>query len=359
MRPEVPVTHLFFIHSSICVEMMKRIVNYLGLKDNEIFILNSRNIKGIPNKFKSVDLNNKFDYFPFFTLKYLISFKWLLTPKVVKLWDHIIENEVNAPFIFYAQNGRHYKYRIISSNSNCIGVNYFEDGIDFYMTFEEFVKKYPNPLRIRYKLINYILGNFLGVYNRIRQDKDVFPSFNESTRLFVLNRNTGSHLAHILPDRVILNSQSLGISFQLPHNSILICFSALAEQGVANNEDMMKGYIDVLNSRNFISSRTLFLRFHPAQSMKSRVYILETLSGWNVSEMSDDLIIEEFIADQNSEFILMSCGSSVLMYASLLSSKVKCFAIYKSIEKHSGYTRRSSQWRNTLKGNNKNLFIWN
>ena len=338
--------------------MTLRIVDYLNLRSDDIFILNSRKIKGIPTYLRSIELPYAFDYFPYFTLRKIYTLKWINTYRIVKNWDCIIENKINSPFIFYAQNGRHYKYRVISSHVNCRGINYFEDGIDFYMTLNEFSRKYSSPLRKVYKLVNYILGTALGVYDRVKQDSFVFPDPYGNSVLYVLSENSARHLSAIIPSKRALNQTSNRNHTQLPKNSTLICFSALEEQGIASNEDMIRGYLDFFSAMKFDSNRDLFLRFHPAQNNFSRAYIVSVFKQFKITVLSDELIIEQYLASQSSDFDLVSCGSSVLNYALELNENVKCYAIYKAIERYAGKTKRSSQWRDTFNENKKNLIIW-
>lgn len=349
--------HVFYIHSSICLEMTIRIMEYLDLNTEDVIVLNSRNIKGVPYELMKVQLPGELDFFPFFTLRKLFNFKWLFSKEIVKKWDEIIRENISEKFVFYAQNGRHYKYRVISSHPNCIDVNYFEDGIDFYMTLDEFSKKYKTPLNRRYRFINLILGNVLGIYNRIRQDKSVFPDPFGTSVLFVLSEKAGNFLETILPRKIVLKVPRKTDHIQLTNNSLLLCFSALEEQGVVSNTDMMRGYLDFLSSYNINSDKLLYLRFHPAQTDLSREFIILSLKDYNITILSDDLIIEEFVANQVNDFDIIGCGSSVLNYAIELNNSVRCFAIYRLIEKHSGLTRRSSQWRDTFREETVRLLI--
>ena len=97
------------------------------------------------------------------------------------------------------KNGRHYKYNVIITNKKCHSVNYFEDGVDFYFTKKQFNRKYPNPVKIRYKLINFILGNLMGNYNRLKQFNNVFHKKNFNDGVFYgLHKNSDQNLKNIL-----------------------------------------------------------------------------------------------------------------------------------------------------------------
>jgi hypothetical protein len=351
--------YLFYLHSAACIEACEGIIDYEGIDLKNVVALNARGLKGISERLNQVVINDDLDKFPFYTHRNLSSFRFLQSNRYIQKWDEIVENQVKGEFILYAQNGRHYKYNVLMTNEKCSAVHYFEDGVDFYFTKQQFVKKYPDPLKIRYKIVNFILGKLLGNYNRIRQYDRVFRNLTKHDGIFYgFSKLSGRKFIDFFTERRILPLKLVVSSFLLRSN-VVFCFSALSEQRIVDNQTMMQAYEQWWSKNDECDQ--IALKFHPAQTNASRdfirLYLLDL--GIDVEVIPDDIRMETLFKSNDFSAQVVSCGSSLLMYALLMNSRITLHAIYPIIEKFSGRTNRSSQWNDSFENINDNRFmIW-
>ena len=353
--------HVFYLHSATCIEMFEAIIDFKKINEKDIVIFNARSLKGLTNKYLEIFISESLDLFPFYTHKQIFNFKWIKSNLIIKNWDRLIDLNIDEEFTFYSQNGRHYKYNVIMTNSLCKHVNYFEDGIDFYFTKNQFNRKYPSPLFLRYKIINFILGKLMGNYARIKQYDNVFRSLSKNDGIFFgLHKNSGSNFKNYFKKRIILNYDNSYTNHSFNKNDVIFCFSALEEQLITSNKSMIESYICWIN-KNKISKINLFLRFHPAQTENTKKFIIDklTMSKYKFKVIPDEIRMESIFRSKDFSAIVVGCGSSLLMYALLMSNKSIVNVIYPIIEAKVGKTFRSNQWKDSFeKIKNKRLKIW-
>ena len=105
--------HLFYIHSQTCYVTSLKIVKRENIDTINVLFLLARNTPIIESKFKHYHIYPIIDNWGFYTLRKLLDMRWLNNRRVVNLIENFIENIVPSNFIFYSQNGRHYKLSLI------------------------------------------------------------------------------------------------------------------------------------------------------------------------------------------------------------------------------------------------------
>ncbi|MBT7901358.1 MAG: hypothetical protein HN601_10505 [Candidatus Marinimicrobia bacterium] len=272
--------------------------------------------------------------------------KWLFNRRIVNIIDNIIEKNVPENFVFYSQNGRHYKYNIFISSKKCINNNYIEDGLDMYSSHKEFNIKYPNPLKIRYILINKILSLFQGLNKRIFQLNDPFWASNNNTKFYTLHEYSMKNIKCKL-EKINLEKTQLPIICEELEGLPIFLPSALEEQNICNNDSVLKSYLLFCSNHNITKA---YIKWHPAHTIQSKNYFLETFSKSNIEiiVLPNDLLMELYFSSTNKKHKVISNGTSLLIYAALFGKNCTAHIIYPILHKVLGKkTPRSDYWINT------------
>lgn len=346
--------HLFFVHSATCVECMYGIMRSKALAQNDVIVIAARGIT-VPDINVVLEYPDAWYHFPFFTHKYLWNLSWLKSRKYIEQIDSYLDYLCDDNFIFYAQNGRHYLYRVFISHEKCKDVEYFEDGVDFYFTSTMFNIKYPSPLKSRYRIANLILSKMLNLGQRVLQYNLVFPDKKgHPGKVYVLSSNSTKHFRVFFSEIEIIDTAQSISTFDIAYNTV-ICMSALEEQRIAPNNHVMDSYIAWLLTE---SISQVSLKFHPAQNNDTRNYVQMRLinAGFEVDVIDDDVLMESKFKSFGSDFKVVGCGSSLLIYALEKSKDCQIYALYEQIESRTGMTPRSKQWRNSFSHINNKRF---
>jgi hypothetical protein len=338
--------HIFYIHSQTCYVISLKIVQYENLDINNVLFLLARNTPIVEPKFKHYHIYPIIDNWGFYKLRSLLDMRWLNNRRVVNLIDNFIENVVPVNFIFYSQNGRHYKYNIFISSKKCIGNNYIEDGLDMYSSNSEFNIKYPNPLKIRHLVINKTLSLFQGLYKRIFQLNNPFWAYNYNTKFYLLHEYSMKYIECNLKK---INLEKIRLNFicdELEDLPILLP-SALEEQNICNNKHVLKSYLIFCSNRNISKA---YIKWHPAHTNQSKNYFLNIFKANNIGiiELPNNLSMELYFSATNKLHKVISNGSSVLIYAALFGKNCSAHIIYPILHNVLGKkTPRSDYWINT------------
>jgi len=340
------IKHIFYIHSQTCYITSLKIVQYENIEVNSVIFLLARNTPIIEPKFKHFHIYQIIDNWGFYALRKLLDFKWLQNRRIVNLIDNFIEKIVPDNFIFYSQNGRHYKYNIFISSKKCIGNNYIEDGLDMYSSQSEFNIKYPSPLKLRYLLINKILSNFQGLNKRIFQKNDPFWASSNKTKFYTLHEYSMKYIQCDL-NKINLEKIRLPITSEELEDLPIFLPSALEEQKICSNEYILKSYLIFCSNHNITRA---YIKWHPAHTIQSKKYFLETFSTNNIEiiELPNDLLMELYFSSTNKSHKIVSHGSSLLIYAALFGRNCTAHIIYPILHNILGkHTPRSNYWINT------------
>ena len=338
--------HIFFVHSATCIECMYGIMRSNSILDSDVVVIAARGVS-IPDMPVVLEYPDNWYHFPFFTHKFLWNLSWLNTRRYIEYIDRYIDYLCDDNFIFYAQNGRHYMYRAFITNKKCLGVEYFEDGVDFYFTAEMFNIKYPSPLKVRYKIVNYLLSSLLRVGQRVLQDDLVFPNKqSQPGKVYVLSPKSTHYFRLYFSEIELINPISASIFHDIAFKTVL-CMSALEEQRIAPNNHVLDVYISWLRAEGI---NEVSLKFHPAQSNVTRDYVGTRLitAGLEVDIIDDNVRMEGIFKSFGTDFKVVGCGSSLLNYALENSKDCQVYALYERIETKTGLTPRSRQWRNSF-----------
>jgi hypothetical protein len=286
------------------------------------------------------------DNWPFYDIKKLYNFYWLKNNRVVRIIDNIILNNDIDKFVFYSQNGRHYKYNVFISNPKCIGNHYIEDGLDMYTTIDEYNLKYPSPLKRRYRLINYILGSIQNLRERVYQKRSVFWNMTQDTTFFCLHELSMANNKEIINRVNLFNIQ---IDYEDPNLKELpfLLLSALEEQKICSNHILCRVYIKYLSDNNI---NECYLKWHPAHTKKSKSEILNYFekNEIKIHVIEESMILEAYFISTYKHHLVLSIGSSLLMYAHLFGKNFKVVPLYGLLHDIiNGRTRRSNYWINT------------
>jgi len=338
--------HIFYIHSQTCYITSLKIVKYENLDINNVIFLLARDTPVIEPKFKHFHIYPIIDNWGFYTLRRLFDMMWLNNRRIVNLIDNFIENVVPVNFIFYSQNGRHYKYNIFISSKKCIGNNYIEDGLDMYSSHNEFNIKYPNPLKLRHLVINKTLSLFQGLYKRIFQLNDPFWASNYNTKFYQLHEYSMKYIKCNLK-KINLEKIRLAIICDELEDLPILLPSALEEQNICNNKYVLKSYLIFCSNHSITKA---YIKWHPAHTIQSKNYFLNIFSANNIEiiELPNDLLMELYFSSTNKSHKVISNGSSVLIYAALFGKNCSAHIIYPILHNILGKkTSRSDYWINT------------
>lgn len=338
--------HLFYIHSQTCTITALKIIQDQNLDISNVIFLISRNTPNLDNRIKHINIYPLVDLWNYFNIRSLFNFRWIYNNRILNILDSLIERVAPNGFVFYSQNGRHYKYNIFISHPLCKGNHYIEDGLDMYTSKIEYNKKYPNPLKKRYKIVNNILGFIQGNKNRIFQKSDPFWKANYGTCFFALHEESMKDISLKIP---IINLQKVNLKFQekkLKPIPILLP-SALSEQGICSNRELSLTYIRFCVNSNI---KEAYIKWHPAHTNESKSEIKSLLrtSGITLIELEKTLSLELYFMHTSTKHKIVSIGSSLLIYGALFGKNCVSFALYPILHIIiNGYTPRSKYWLNT------------
>jgi len=355
--------HLFHIHSYTCYITSVGILDKENIATSDAIFFIYRSVPIIRKDIKHVFIEDKLYYFPFFTNRKLVNFKFLKTKEIINKFDKIINNEVGDKYIYYVHNSRSYLYRIFITHKSCEEVRFIEDGLDVFLEKKSFYKKYPYKVRIRHKIINFILGYILGpkkVYARLKQYNDPFKNKNEVSRFYGLTQKSFSHF---LPDnskyqkidsKIVRSIQN----YKIEQGANLFVFSALVEQHVSSQEDidkLLKWFVKKFDINE------LFINFHPHQQKSTRDSLVSLLVNENVDVkiIPDNIIMETFFLN-NKDLNIFGTGTSLLIYAAYFSPSSNVFVLYPYFKNHlNKVTIRTKFWANTFENMHKdNLYLY-
>ena len=352
--------HVFYIHSQTCYITALKVIKFEEILKDQVILLISRNTPLFKNDYQSFHVYPLLDNWPFYTQKQILSFKWFMNRKILNIFDHIINNMIKDNFVFYSQNSRHYKYNVFISSKNCIENHFIEDGLDMYASQNEFNIKYPDPLKIRYKLVNSLLSNIQNLKKRIFQNDNAFWSKNNKSFFYALSNLSYQNLN--IDKNKIINLQEVEINVKIPKinsNFPIILPSALEEQNITTNQNLANSYIHFLKKK---SIDVINIKWHPAHTVNSKNIISKLISneGISINYIDDSIPMELVFANSNSKLTLISNGSSLLIYGVLLGQH-KSHVIFPILHKISNCkTPRSQYWEYSfLKFKLPNLIIEN
>lgn len=354
---EMNTKHIFYIHSQTCYVISLKIIQHKNLDINNVIFLLSRNTPIIEPKIKHLHIYPILDNWGFYTFRKLLNLKWLNNRRVVKIIDNIIENTVPKDFIFYSQNGRHYKYNIFISSKKCFGNHYIEDGLDMYSSYAEFNKKYPNPLKLKNLLVNKMLSSIQGLRKRIFQVNDPYWASNNQTKIYTLHEYSMKYIKCNLK-KINLQNIQLPIQNEELEELPILLPSALEEQNICNNIHVVKSYLLFCSKYNI---KKAYIKWHPAHTIQTKKYYLDTFSSNNIEiiEIPNNLPMELYFSTTNRTHKVVSNGSSLLIYAALFGKKCTAHIIYPILHYILGRkTPRSDYWINTYSQYKiQNLFL--
>ena len=355
--------HVFHIHSFTCYITSVGVVKMEDIPMNDVIFVIYRSIPKIFTEVKHIYIPDNKYYFPYFTNKKLFNFSFLLTKKYIKYFDNIIYNEIGNDYIFYVHNSRGYLYRIFITNNFCKEVRFIEDGLDAYFTEQAFYKKYPYIVKLRHKIVNYLLGNILGseyVYNRLKQFDNPFKNKKEIPRFYGLTNDSFSKFLPEKCDYIKINQDIIKDiqEYKVPDGSNVFVFSALIEQYVTT-QDILDKFIEWYVM--FFKINKVFINFHPHQSVLSRDKIINKLKDENVDIhiIPDDIIMETFFIN-NKKLNIYGIGTSLLVYASYFSTSSKVYVLYPFFKLNLKLdTIRTKFWDDTYQNMHlKNLYLY-
>jgi hypothetical protein len=340
--------HVFYVHSQTCYITALKVIKFEKILKDQVILLISRNTPLFKNDYQSFHIYPLIDNWPFYTQKQILSFKWFMNRKILNIFDNVINNMIKDNFVFYSQNSRHYKYNAFISSKNCIENHFIEDGLDMYSSQNEFNIKYPDPLKIRYKLVNSLLSTIQNLKKRIFQNDNAFWSKNDNSFFYALSNFSYQNLN--IDTNKIINLQEVETDVKIPNINYtfpIILPSALEEQNITTNQNIANSYIYFLKKN---SIDVINIKWHPAHTVNSKKIISKLISneGISINYIDDSIPMELVFATSNSKLTLISNGSSLLIYGVLLGQH-KSHVIFPILHKISNCkTPRSQYWENTF-----------
>jgi hypothetical protein len=340
--------HVFYVHSQTCYITALKVIKFEEILKDQVILLISRNTPLFKNDYQSFHIYPLIDNWPFYTQKQILSFKWFMNRKILNIFDNVINNMIKDNFVFYSQNSRHYKYNAFISSKNCIENHFIEDGLDMYSSQNEFNIKYPDPLKIRYKLVNSLLSTIQNLKKRIFQNDNAFWSKNDNSFFYALSNFSYQNLN--IDTNKIINLQEVETDVKIPNINYtfpIILPSALEEQNITTNQNIANSYIYFLKKN---SIDVINIKWHPAHTVNSKKIISKLISneGISINYIDDSIPMELVFATSNSKLTLISNGSSLLIYGVLLGQH-KSHVIFPILHKISNCkTPRSQYWENTF-----------
>lgn len=325
------MTYLFFIHSNTCLLMTRGIIEHLGLPKESVCCLVSRNV--------TVENYNviKVPDFVYYALG--PRFKALTIRNIVQnlrsiLWCNLLKKRWSKYEVF-CHNNRDLKQNIFINSQRCRASHFFEDGVDFLVDKEEYIKKYPifNKSTL---LLRQLLVVFSGSWGyRVFSD----PLNVGRSGLFVL---TTRSLAWKNIPKSLIRTSAVKRDNHYSDYDIWIP-SGLVRQNIVSFDVYMKFWKSI--SKNYSFNGNLAIKFHPAQSDRER----ETMIRIAKEKYSKVSVIDVNIEDwaQTGTRIYIGCGSGLLAYCKLLNPANKVIVGYKHLHQiNSARTPRSDYWDN-------------
>ena len=340
--------HVFYIHSQSCYITSLKVIKYKKIDFEDVLFLTVREIPNFENRIRHFQIPSILDNWPFYTHSQIFNLKWIFGNKrVISIIDNFIEEIINSDFIFYSQNGRHYKYNLFISSIRCIENHYIEDGLDMYSTYKQFDIKYPSPLKLRYFFFNRFFSKLQRTNKRIFQKNDPFWNKTESTKCYGLNNLSFKKILKNKTQIECLGHINLNYEIDELEKIPILLPSALEEQKICTNINLINTYISYLKKKKYSK---VYLKWHPGHSENSKSVIKSTLNieGIKTLIIPNDLMMELYFTTTKNNHEIISIGSGLLIYAAILSKTCKPVALYKLLEKNSKKTPRSEYWQETF-----------
>lgn len=354
--------HVFHIHSNTCYISAFGVIHDESIPNEDIIFILCRNLPVLQTGIKYFRIEDELYYFPFLRNNQLHKFEFLHSKNKIREIDSIIEKEIGQDFIYYVHNSRNYLYRVVITHKSCKEVRFIEDGLDMYLDKKGFDRKYPVKVWLRHRVINFVLGHFLGVYRRLYQPNQPFSNRNtETPKIYGLTDLSFQKFIDPGFEYKRLDAKNLQRiqDYKLKEGTNLFVLTALVEQHVAKPhevEALLKWYIEKFNIEE------IKLNFHPHQSENTRKHIVSVFENKSVKvEVIPDEIIMEVLFINNKGLNIFGTGTSLLIYAAIFSPSSKVYALYPFFKKHlKRDTIRTIFWENTfnkIRSENFNLYL--
>lgn len=309
--------HIFWVHSTITFFISQSIIRYLNIDRKDILFLKARDFRINFDGYRYLKCDEWLNLCHPLTLRSLIKIK-----ELERVVDANIARECEGDdFVAYIPTTSNLPCQLLLSNSNCKGYAIIEEGLANYRS-----NLYSEPAVKRSKATKLICTIYNSLNKRVYLNHPFLAPFKNSDLPYTYYYfDTPIHIKkcnHIyLPffnDDYIKEYDYSG--------SVLFIMSPLYEDKMLSQEswrEILEYAIDRMEC-----SKTLFVKYHPAQSEFSKQLVEKCLQNKDIPyKVVGNEVPIELVLKNSKDVLYYGFESSVLIYASILSknSKIFCF----------------------------------
>lgn len=316
------VVHVFYIHSYIPSLIADSIINSNGLESNQVIIWNRRN-RGRPWSdagaiFRDLDL------VPFEFQGLYKTYNLIKTKNQIKKIDGEISSAVGGKrFYLYIPHSYYQFFQLAATHHLCAGFSYIEEGLAAYRSNKEILSTFEGCGNLLWKL--NAAQRF--IYRPRIQGNNFFD--NRAERAYGLGPHSFARLSTpktILP----VNWKQDPALSDIYDDCALIILSPMNPSAISVSNS--KAYIDTLRDVAELLEKSpfkrIYIRPHPETKPDEPIYILNTAFNKLKGRAFIDSTTHppEVICASSTKVAIISAGSSVSLYASILGRDVLSFA---------------------------------
>lgn len=335
--------HLFYIHSHITFLVSEGVVADIKPWDGEIVYLMARNYNvAFPpdSRVKILNVPESIERATRWPSSGLCLWEAIKTRRAISVIDVWLENHISrsSPFYLYLPHTKNFLMQVLASHPKVNCLNFIEEGMLTYTG-------------------NMLKGRFLGDSNM----KDIIRHF------FCYGKHWGRSYTYcsirrlclgkvfVLTNEVANCLQEFPIKIQqveMPISTVssiqgmnfenLFIMDNIVENGICSLQtfkEVLDYFADYFKKQN--GAKKLWIRFHPAQTIKDEVIEFFRQKGFQVEVMPQTIPLELWLKHNKSSITLYGFYSSLLFYGAFFGHSA--YSFLPLIETKSDTTKRFKQ----------------
>ena len=312
--------HLFFIHSNITALVSKLVIQHLSLDYNDVIISCPSSFKKSFSEFKEVH-NVRYEI----ALKEDKKLSYYNPTKYKRIDEYINSLVKDNKYALYLPHIVAKDYHIIASHPNCMKINFIEEGLSSYVFQTRFKGElfYEKSILKQFSLL---IKNTLYMNDRMRffTPKHFFDTAyfkRQKIEFFGLHHKSFNFIKN---EKITILPNFISSTFKEKSNKNYFLLDALTENNLLTTTTLIAALTSIIDK---ISSKEIYIKFHPLQSneIKEQILIIIKHHNKNAIVLPDDLVLEEELKNTKDLLIIHGFVSSLLLYAKIFGHEVHSY----------------------------------
>lgn len=314
--------HVFVINSHTTFLTSMGVINYLGLRDDDIIFIYIRNYRNTITKihYKTIDATK-------LALSYInITSNYIAT---IRATDNFIYQHIGTTYHLYVPHFWHYFFQVLYTHPFCKRVSYVQEGGPAYTHLYET----QVPVLERLRMFFWLAIR----HKRTFECKWYKRGIIYKQRILDSYAINNSYFKHLPSENHIVEWPSQKIDIQIDLNHPIFIFDGYVTNGLVEKDVYLSLCHEIISGQ---ASSHNYVKFHPAQTEEERKTILRYFSEKNsVAEIMSDDIPMEYIIIQFRNMKYIGFTSSLLYYAhdyghEVVSYETKLLSASKTFSKY-------------------------